>query len=209
MIRYPLLASALLLAACSGGEVGSNVDEGSFGTPTMVNTLAMQGEYEAAALLGTRFTTEVPDTVTFAFNSDVLTPQAQAILTRQAQWIRKFPEVKFSVFGHTDLVGTEAYNKGLGQRRAMAAVNFLVSQGVSRGRLQGLVSYGETRPVVATPSPEQRNRRAVTSVAGFTRGHVGLLNGKYAAIVMREYVNSAVPISTASETETMGSAGGN
>ena len=186
-----LLAAALLaLASCTTGEVGSEVDEGAFGTPTMVNSMAMMGEGQATEFLGTRFNAEVPTVVTFAFNSDVLTPQAQQVLATQAVWIKKFPEVKFSVYGHTDLVGSESYNKGLGLRRAQAAVNYLVSQGISRGRLQALVSLGEAQPVVQTQTREERNRRTVTTVSGFAKGYAGLLNGKYAAIIMRDYVES-------------------
>jgi peptidoglycan-associated lipoprotein len=192
MIRTPFLIAALLsLAACTTGEVGSEVDEGAFGSPTMSNTMAMMGEGQATEMLGNRFNAENETTVTFAFNSDVLTEPAKQTLAAQAAWIRKFPEVKFSVYGHTDLVGSEGYNKGLGLRRAKAVVAFLSAQGISSSRLQALVSYGETRPVVATQNREERNRRAVTSVAGFAKGYAGgQLNGKYAAIIMRDYIDS-------------------
>ncbi len=196
LFKPALLAlSFASLVACDpvafNHEAGSGVDEGGFGNPTMANALAMMGEGDATQVLGQRFASEVPNTVTFEFNQSTLTPQAQQVLAQQAAWIKRFPEVRFSVYGHTDLVGTERYNKGLGLRRAQVAVAFLVSQGISRSRLQALVSYGETQPVVNTQSPEERNRRAVTGVQGFTRGYTGLLNGKYAAIIMREYVDSA------------------
>jgi hypothetical protein len=64
---------------------------------------------------------------------------------------------------------------------------------VSRSRLRALVSYGETRPVVPVAGPEMRNRRAVTQVSGFVRAHPTVMNGKYAEVVFREYVDSAVP----------------
>ncbi|MCW1917381.1 OmpA family protein [Rhodobacter sp. KR11] len=201
-MKPALIVSLLALAACTG-EVGSEVDEGAFGTPTMVNGMAMMGEGQATELLGTRFNAEVPTAVTFAFNSDVLTPQAQQTLATQATWIRKFPEVKFSVYGHTDLVGSESYNKGLGLRRAKAAVNYLVSQGISRSRLEALVSLGETQPVVATQNREERNRRAVTAVSGFAKGYAGQINGKYAAIIFRDYVESGTrAINPATTTST-------
>lgn len=208
--------SALMLAGCDPAtmnrEAGAEVDEGNFGNPTMQNSMAMMGEYDATQMLGQRFASEVGTTVNFAFNASALTPEAMATLARQAAWIRSFPEVRFSVYGYTDLVGTEHYNKGLGLRRAQAAVGYLVSQGVSRSRLQALVSYGETRPVVNTQAPEERNRRAVTTVAGFTRGYTGLLNGKYAAIIMRNYLTSAErahPTNTVvgSELKTSGTGG--
>ncbi len=191
MIRNSFLITALLaLAACSTGEVGSEVDEGAFGSPTMMNSVAMMNEGQATEMLGNRFNSENNTTVHFAFNSDQLTAEAKSVLAAQAAWIRKFPEVKFSVYGHTDLVGSEAYNKGLGLRRAQAVVAYLSTQGISRNRLQALVSYGETRPVVETQKPEERNRRAVTTVAGFAKGYAGQLNGKYAAIIFRDYIES-------------------
>lgn len=204
----------LPLAGCGGffgAEAGSGVDEGNFGNPTMLNAMAMMGEVDAAGMLGQRFANEVPNTVTFEFNQSQLTPEAMATLTRQATWIKRFPEVRFSVYGHTDLVGTEAYNKGLGLRRAQTAVAYLVSQGISRSRLEALVSYGETQPVVNTTGPEQRNRRAVTAVSGFAKGYSGLLNGKYAAIIMRDYVASAErahPSNTTISTSTNPASGG-
>ena len=73
-------------------------------------------------------------------------------------------------------------------RRAQAAVTFLVSQGISRSRLEAVVSFGETQPLVATQDEEVRNRRTVTEVTGFVKNHPAVLNGKYAAIIFRDYV---------------------
>ena len=54
------------------------------------------------------------------------------------------------------------------------------------------MSYGKTQPVIQTPGPEERNRRTVTEVSGFVNDREMLLNGKYAAIIMREYIKNAV-----------------
>lgn len=215
-IQKSLILSALALlplAACDttafyreAGTAGAS--EGGYGNATTMNAAAMMGEGDARQLLSQRFANEVDTTVTFAFNRYDLSPQAAATLARQAGWIRQFPEIRFSVYGYTDLVGSEHYNKGLGLRRAQTVVNYLVSQGVSRSRLQALVSYGETRPVVQTQAPEQRNRRAITTVAGFTRGHSGLLNGKYAAVIMREYVASATQIQVGTSAGSATGGGG-
>ena len=132
--------------------------------------------------LAERFNAEVPDTINFEFNSAELTDEATAILQQQANFIRQFPEVRFRVFGHTDLVGSDGYNQRLGLRRAQAAVAYLSSLGVSRSRLEAVVSYGKTRPlIVQTNQPEVRNRRTVTEVSGFVESHPLVLNGKYAA----------------------------
>ncbi|MBS3980556.1 MAG: OmpA family protein [Rhodobacteraceae bacterium] len=197
MLPKLLAASALLaLTACSttstswDRESGSEVDKGQFGNATMNNTLIQTGEISYTVALAERFAAEVPDTINFAFNSAELSDEARAILAKQAGFIRQFPEVRFRVFGHTDKVGSNSYNQRLGLRRAQAAVAYLSSLGISRSRLEAVVSYGETRPIVQTQEPEVRNRRTVTEVSGFVGNHPLVLNGKYAQIIWRDYVIS-------------------
>ncbi|MGA0541659.1 OmpA family protein [Neotabrizicola sp. VNH66] len=181
----------LALSACGGpsfdAEMGAEVDKGQFGNATMNNTLLQTGELEYTVMLAERFAREVPDTVTFAFDSAQLSPEAMAVLDRQAHFIRQFPEVRFKVFGHTDLVGGQGYNYNLGLRRAKAVVNYLAARGISKSRLEAVVSYGKTRPLIQTNQPEERNRRTVTEVSGFVKGNPMVLNGKYAEIIWRTY----------------------
>ncbi|MGO4916216.1 OmpA family protein [Pseudogemmobacter sp. W21_MBD1_M6] len=200
MIKTLFLAGLVAVAGCApetqfmrtfNSEAGSEIDEGGFGNPTMNNIQLQTGQKSFAIDLSNRFASEVPSTVNFAFNSAQLDGTAQAALRRQADWIRQFPEVRFRVYGHTDLVGNQSYNKSLGLRRANAVVSFLSAQGISRSRLEALVSYGETQPLVVTAQPELRNRRTVTEVSGFVQSHPQVLNGKYAAIIFRDYVASA------------------
>jgi peptidoglycan-associated lipoprotein len=193
----PLVTAALLgLTACVptdiNREVGFKVDQGTFGNATMNNVLVHSGERDYTFQLAERFAAEVPSTITFAFNSAELSPEARATLARQADWIRQFPDVRFRVYGHTDLVGSNAYNKALGLRRAKAAVAYLSSLGIGSARLEAVASFGKTRPVIQTNGPEQRNRRTVTEVSGFVKGSPTVTNGKYLAIVMQEYVKGAV-----------------
>lgn len=192
----PILAAIAFigLASCDATafnrELGAEVDEGNFGNPTMNNGLLMSGKIEASQALAARFAREVPSTITFAFNRSDLTEAAKATLRNQAIWIRQFPEVRFRVYGHTDLVGSDAYNKALGLRRAKAAVAYLIGQGIGGARLEAVASFGKTQPVVQTSGPEERNRRTVTEVSGFVDSHPMVLNGKYAAIIFREYIIS-------------------
>jgi peptidoglycan-associated lipoprotein len=197
MLSKLLAASALLaLTACGthstswDSELGAEVDKGQFGNATMNNTLIQTGELSYTVALAERFAAEVPDTINFAFNSAELSDEARSILKKQADFIRQFPEVRFRVFGHTDKVGSNGYNQRLGLRRAQAAVAYLSSLGISRSRLEAVVSYGETRPIIATNVAEVRNRRTVTEVSGFVKSHPLVLNGKYAAIIWRDYVAS-------------------
>lgn len=196
----------IALGACTQGtvasraytsEAGATVEGSStFGNATMNNNLVHRGINTYTENLSRRFAEEVPTTINFAFNSTALSEQARATLRAQADWIRQFPEVRFSVYGHTDLVGSASYNRRLGLRRAQAAVLYLTSQGISRNRLEALVSRGETQPLIVTEGRERANRRTVTDVSGFVENHPMVLNGKYAEVIFREYVASAQPAST-------------
>ncbi|MEX3316890.1 OmpA family protein [Sulfitobacter sp. PS-8MA] len=183
-------------------EAGSIVDTGQFGNATLHNRQVLTGEKRVTYDMANRFASEVRSTVTFAFNSARLDGTAQAILRQQADWIRQFPEIRFRVYGHTDLVGSNAYNRALGLRRAQAVVSYLSTLGISRSRLEAVVSFGETQPLIVTQGRERRNRRTVTEVSGFVQGHSQLLDGKYAEVIYREYVASAVPASTLSSMAT-------
>lgn len=201
----PLIAltSMVALGACtdsavfrSYSEAGSLTSPPSLGTSVANNQLAMISSEGAVLALANRFAEEVTPTVNFAFDSAVLDDQARMILRQQATWIKQFPEVRFRVYGHTDLVGSPSYNKRLGQRRANAAVAYLVGLGISRSRLEAVVSFGETQPLIVTQGRERRNRRTVTEVRGFVKNHPIAVDGKYMEVVHREYLNSAVPRST-------------
>jgi len=205
-----LIATSALIALTACGaestrsfdrESGAEVDKGQFGNATMNNMLLQTGQLEYTVALAERFAAEVPDTINFAFDSAVLDDQAKDILRKQANFIRQFPEVRFRVFGHTDLVGSAAYNQRLGLRRAQAAVAYLTSLGISKSRLEAVVSYGKTQPLIQTNQPEERNRRTVTEVSGFVDGSPLVLNGKYAEIIWREYVNSAGPANQGTEAD--------
>lgn len=189
-------------------EAGSTLEAGDFGNSSMNNFLVQTGQQDYTINLARRFASDVNSTVNFAFNSTVLDADARAILMRQADWIRQFPEVRFKVYGHTDLVGSQSYNRSLGLRRAQAVVAFLSSQGISRDRLEAVASFGETQPLVVTEGRERRNRRTVTEVSGFVERHPTLLNGKYAAVIWREYVQSAIPPQTTTDAQITTGTGG-
>lgn len=203
-IGLPALA---LLGACTVPatssyyrEAGSQLDTGTFGNATMNNVLVHSQQRDAMVAVSANFAAAVPTTINFAFDSAQLDGTARTILNQQADFMRQFPEVRFAVYGHTDLVGSRDYNYSLGLRRAQAAVAYLESRGVSRARLEALVSEGETQPIIVTQGRERANRRTVTDVFGFMDGTDGGLNGKYAAIIFREYVASAVPVQGVAET---------
>ena len=201
-----------LLAGCAPdptqpsffGEAGQASNDGGFGNATMNNMLIQSGQMSYAVSLSNRFAETVPTTINFAFNSAELDATARGVLDQQANFINQFPEVRFAVYGHTDLVGSNGYNYQLGLRRAQAAVAYLVSRGISANRLEALVSQGETQPLIATQQPERANRRTVTDVSGFVDGHPNVLNGKYAQIIFRDYVASAGVVAATVATPSTG-----
>lgn len=183
-------------------EAGALTDTGYFGNATLNNRLVMTGERQYTFDMANRFASEIQSTVNFAFNSAHLDANAQAILRQQAGWIRQFPEIRFKVYGHTDAVGSNRYNKRLGLRRAQAVVAYLSSQGISTSRLKAVVSFGETQPLIVTQGRERKNRRTVTEVSGFMKRHPTVLDGKYAQIIYRDYIASAVPKTQLSQSVT-------
>lgn len=113
---------------------------------------------EAAAPAGSVLNLEK---VFFEFDAYTLTPQSREILARNAEWLRQNPAASLTIEGHCDERGSDEYNLALGQRRADAAKNFLVSLGIAAERLSG-ISYGEERPASAGSDENawSQNRRA-------------------------------------------------
>jgi peptidoglycan-associated lipoprotein len=103
------------------------------------------------------------DRVFFDLDQYNLDATDQATLASQAEWLRRYPNVRVVIEGHADERGTRDYNLALGERRANAAKNYLASLGIDAARIQ-TISYGKERPE-ALGSDEQawaQNRRAVT-----------------------------------------------
>lgn len=201
--RSTTFAATLLLAlpACSvtdkpfsylGPEAGSEINTNDFGVSTAHNVALQSGQLShLTANLTRKFAAEVPARINFAFNSTALDAEARAALQQQAAWIKAHPHIVFRVYGHTDKVGSNAYNRRLGKARAVSALNYLVSQGVPRSKLEAVASFGETRPLVLTEGPSRENRRTVTEVMGFARrGDASDLDGKYAKTVYDQYIST-------------------
>ncbi|NNU81243.1 OmpA family protein [Halovulum dunhuangense] len=171
LLKKATAVSAIALMAGCTNQVAGDISNSSFGAATSSNTLAQVVSLRGGLLidLQNRFRQAAPDMINFEFDRAELDAEARSILDRQANWIRANPAITFRVYGHTDLVGSNAYNQSLGLRRAQAAVNYLVSRGVRRGQVEAVASFGETRPVVATSDPERLNRRTVTEIVGFDR----------------------------------------
>ena len=105
----------------------------------------------------------VPDRVFFATNKSVLTTASRDTLRKQAAWLRANKNINITIEGHADERGTREYNLALGERRANAAKDYLLTYGVSGKRIS-VISYGKERPVNSgsTPLAWSQNRRSVT-----------------------------------------------
>ena len=159
-----MLAAAALAAGCTGpDEEGPQAGAGTGAGAAD----ASAGQGGVSDITSTEyFNAVVGDRVFFATDRFDLDAEAQATLRQQAEWLADNPAVTATIEGHADERGTRAYNLALGARRANAARNFLIAQGVAPGRLES-VSYGKERPVALCSEPRcwSQNRRAVTVVA--------------------------------------------
>ena len=123
----------------------------------------MQGDVYTGSDTVEFLATGVKDRVFFATNKSTLTTAARDTLRKQAAWMRKKKDLKFSIEGHADERGTREYNLALGERRANAVKDYLMTYGISGSRLS-VISYGKERPVNSGSSPLawSQNRRSVT-----------------------------------------------
>jgi len=153
--RHPVTA-ALFLSLTLAGCASKN---GAFGNGGQMGFNAQPGTPQ-------EFTVNVGDRVFFDLDSSSIRADAQQTLARQAQWLNRYRQFRVTVEGHADERGTREYNLALGQRRAVAARDYLISQGVAANRI-GTVSYGKERPVAVCDdiSCWSQNRRAVTVIS--------------------------------------------
>lgn len=153
-IGFAVVAASLALAACS-----STKEEAQAPVTTTSPSSIKPGSAED-------FRVNVGDTVLFDLDQHSVRSDAQAILQKQAAWLKQYPSVRLMVEGHCDERGTREYNLALGDRRAYAVKEFLVSLGVDAARLQ-TKSYGKERPVCAEADEScwQQNRRGYSVIS--------------------------------------------
>ena len=146
---FLVILACLALSACA--------------TQKKVDTGQMQGDVYTGTDTVKYLASGVPDRVFFATNESVLTTKSRDTLRKQAAWMRKNSDLTFVIEGHADERGTREYNLALGERRANAAKDYLMTYGVSGNRLS-VISYGKERPVDSGSNPLSwsKNRRSVT-----------------------------------------------
>ncbi len=158
-----VVAGALAISACGKKapaqlppEPGPATSSSSGGGDMGIGPVAGSQADFVAKMMGA-------DTIYFALDKYDVDAEDQQALGRQAQWLMQYPSKRATIEGHADERGTREYNLALGERRANAARNYLISLGVEAARLN-TVSYGKERPI-ALGSDEAswaQNRRAVT-----------------------------------------------
>jgi len=154
-VRAVVLTAALLsVAACANQETNPE---------TALNGQGRDGKGPVTPGTQRDFSVNVGDLVYFSSDSSDLTPEAQAILQKQSQWLKQYPQFTVTVEGHADERGTREYNIALGARRAASVRTFLAQNGINASRLR-TISYGKERPVAVCDdiSCWSQNRRAQT-----------------------------------------------
>ena len=142
-----ILFTTLLFSACSTAKKSGDIEGDVYTGKETVEYLA----------------SGVPDRVFFATNKSSLTTASRATLRKQATFLRKNKNLNVTIEGHADERGTREYNLALGERRANAARDYLMTYGISGKRIS-VISYGKEKPVNPKSSPLawSQNRRSVT-----------------------------------------------
>jgi outer membrane protein OmpA-like peptidoglycan-associated protein len=166
-----LAASAVLaLAGCTSAKPKADKAVAAMPAPTQMDSDGDGVPDDQDRCPGTKAGVEVDDTgceiilrlsgPLFDFDKSNLRPDAVQALEAALPQLTKNKAKSFEIAGHTDSVGSEEYNMGLGSRRAQSVYGFLVDRGIDASRLQ-IKSYGESNPVAdnSTKSGRAQNRR--------------------------------------------------
>ena len=159
-----LLAGTAMLGACKKEPPASLPPDP---TPTATSSTVDDGSGVAALGSQQHFVNAVNGQNVIYFDTDQYNVDSAdaAALQSQAAYLSQYPQISITVEGHADERGTREYNLALGERRANAAKNYLVSLGVAASRIS-TVSYGKERPVAmgSNEAAWAQNRRAVSVV---------------------------------------------
>ena len=147
---FLVVLACLVLSACATQKVSTPAGQ-------------MQGDVYTGTDTVEYLADGVPDRVFFATNESILTTRSRDTLRKQAGWLRENSDVTVVLEGHADERGTREYNLALGERRANAAKDYLMTYGISSNRIS-VISYGKERPVDSGSNPLawSKNRRSVT-----------------------------------------------
>ena len=163
-----IAAALLLVAACATESTDDGQTAG--GGQKSSSAAVSSGSTVSAPTPGSaeEFIT-VGDRVYFDLDKSEIRSSDASTLNDQAAWLKRYPNVTIVIEGHCDERGTREYNLALGERRANAVKEYLVSRGIPASRIDA-ISYGKERPAVlgSNESAWQQNRRGVSVIRGGT-----------------------------------------
>ena len=190
-----LAASAALLAACETASEIDAIASGASGSSASTSASSGTSSSSSSSSGGTSSTTssttsssssassdsgtssysydtdpktaliKVGDRVLFGYDSSELDDEDRSILDNQGKFLNQNPSLKVTIEGHCDERGTREYNLALGEKRASAVKDYLISVGINSDRIS-VVSYGKERPQVlgSNKAAWSMNRRSVTTI---------------------------------------------
>lgn len=149
-----------VLGGIAGGATGNYMDRQQHEFESELADEQRRNDLEIQRLQDESLKIDVSSEVSFDFDSASLKPAFLPTLNKVAGILSRYPKTRVTVIGHTDNVGSDAYNQALSERRARSVVNYLGDHGVARARLEA-VGRGETQPRAtnATEAGRQLNRR--------------------------------------------------
>ena len=153
------------IGAIAGGAIGSYMDKQEKELREKTRGTGVE-----VVRQGDELQLNMPAGITFAFNSSAVQPQFQGTLNQVAQTLAQYNQTYIDVMGHTDSVGSDAYNQTLSEQRAASVANYLANQGVNRARI-ATRGYGESQPVASNDDEVGRaqNRRVNIRVVPVTQ----------------------------------------
>ena len=164
-----VFASLLLLAACAqtpsdqGGAAGGGAQSAGGGGAAAGTQITPGSDRD--------FIVNVGDRIFYDYDKSNIRNDQRATLQKQAEWLKRYPQVQITLEGHCDERGTREYNLALGERRANSAKDFLVANGIAANRVR-VISYGKERPVALGHDEASwaQNRRAVSVITSGAAG---------------------------------------
>jgi len=174
------IAGAILVSSCATytGQTSDPNDPNHTRTGALIGGIGAYQDRQEAALRrdlqgtgvdvvrqGDNITLNMPGNITFAFDSSNLQPQFYPVLDSVANTLTQYNQTVIEVAGHTDNVGSDAYNQQLSVQRANAVAGYLGSKGVLQQRMM-IVGAGETRPIASndTDAGRAQNRRVEITI---------------------------------------------
>ncbi len=169
-INLPVVvAAAFLLAACTSAsdDAADSSSGGDSAAPAQSSGTDVATATPTGAKPGSQLDLEinVGDRVFFAYDKSTLSSNGRTTVERWAAWLKTYPANKLKIEGHADERGTREYNLALGERRANASREYLVSLGIAPNRVK-TISYGKERPAIpgSNENAYTQNRRGVAVI---------------------------------------------